>query len=176
MSTATASESARIKKDEEVARRLQEQLQSEQQEIMFRPPSRTVSKKTLDTPATSRSNSSVSDLARMAATLDDEELARRMEQEMRDEEMARNITERENQRASSRQSRQVATATPPRQGCSLRRFCCSVLPVVVVAGGIGTFLYFYLLKPDSLPDWIPDPEDFANEVRSLQCLLYIVFV
>ena len=125
------------------------------------------------TPLTSRSSSlgsgittevGTSAVATAAVLYDDEEVARRMQQELSDEEFARTITQREQQLVSVQRAQQVAAAEPPSQRRScLRRFLCRFVPLALAGAAAGFMIYYFVYGGDNLPDWIPTPEEFANE-------------
>jgi hypothetical protein len=155
--------------DEEFARRLQEELRREeaarrQEERQGRTLATGLPKPAasarMDTPQTLSDD--VSDMT------SDEELARRVEQELRDEELARRLSAQEQARASESRARQIqaaasATSVPstPRR-CSVRRSLSYVVPSFVLAAVVvGVVLYFTQFN-QQIP-FIPSPQDFQSE-------------
>jgi hypothetical protein len=115
---------------------------------------------TVTTPATSRSNSLVGDIGLESVILEeDEALARRVEQELVDEDFARSLTLQDQDRASTAR----AARPVPRQKSTFRRCVCYLLPLGVIAASVAAILYFFVFGSETLPNWMPDPEEFANE-------------
>uniref|UniRef100_A0A7S3P3W1 Uncharacterized protein n=1 Tax=Amphora coffeiformis TaxID=265554 RepID=A0A7S3P3W1_9STRA len=96
------------------------------------------------------------------AEFEDEEYARRVEQELLDEEVARRYQENEEARASRVVARQVATERPPRY--SFNCFCGYLVFATVIGAAVVAFFYFFYIQDNGKPrDWIWDPSDFADE-------------
>ena len=105
------------------------------------------------TPATSREGSSI---------FDDEEYARRIEQELHDEDLARRMQESDENRASRYVAREVAMARPPRY--SFKCFCGWLISFTILACGVIAFAYFFYIQDNGSPrNWIWDPTEFADE-------------
>ena len=114
------------------------------------------------TPATSREGSTI---------FDDEEYARRIEQELHDEEIARRMQESDENRASRNIARQVALEPAPRY--SFKCFCSWLIGATVAGAAIAAFFYFFYIKDNGSPrHWIWDPTEFADEdVRDLNRII-----
>ena len=105
------------------------------------------------TPATSREGSTL---------FEDEEYARRVEQEIHDEEIARRMQESDENRASRYMAREVALAPAPRY--SFKCFCSWLISFTIIAAGIIAFAYFFYIQDNGSPrHWIWDPTEFADE-------------
>lgn len=105
------------------------------------------------TPATSREGS---------ALFEDEEYARRVEQEIHDEEIARRMQESDENRASRYMAREVALAPAPRY--SFKCFCSWLISFTIIAAGVIAFAYFFYIQDNGSPrNWIWDPSEFADE-------------
>lgn len=108
-----------------------------------------------DTPATSREGSSV-------VEFEDEEYARRVEQELQDEEVARQFQENEEARASRAAAREVASQPRPRY--SFNCFCGYLVFFTVLGAAVVAFFYFFYIQDNGKPrNWIWDPSEFADE-------------
>lgn len=100
--------------------------------------------------------------------LSDEELARRMDQELRDEDLARQCVADQQIRQSSISARAMAANTDRSNSkkfgccCALRKCfsCCSMLLLIVVAVGV---LLFFFSAGGEVGDFIPDPDRFRAE-------------
>lgn len=106
------------------------------------------------TPATSRDGSTV--------VYDDEDYARRVEQELNDEELARRMQESDEHRASRYAARAVALEPVPRN--RFKCFCSWLIGFTIIGAGIVAFFYFFYVQDNGSPrNWIWDPSDFAEE-------------
>ena len=93
---------------------------------------------------------------------EDEEYARRVEQELLDEDVARRYQENEEARASRVVARQVATEPHPRY--SFNCFCGYLVFFTVLSAAVVAFFYFFYIQDNGKPrNWIWDPSDFADE-------------
>lgn len=94
--------------------------------------------------------------------VDDEEMARRLEQELNDEELARRYQQREEQRDSEIAARSMATVVERRK-CTWRRFLSYFIPLAVLGGvAAGLIIYFDIDKND-FKRFIPTEEEFREE-------------
>jgi hypothetical protein len=118
-------------------------------------------KRTTQTPATSRSNSNLNLDENGGDALFDEELARRVEQELMDEDLAREFQHREQTRVSRREAQRVAVV--PVRRCTWRRLCSCLIPLAIIAGAIVGVLFYFGIDKDDFTGWVPSPEDFYNE-------------
>lgn len=99
----------------------------------------------------------------------DEELAMRMEQEMRDEELARQAFVEEQIRQSSIAAQSMQNSTPRQQraqrssgrSCGCRMFQCILM--LAIAGAGALLLLFFVFNPDQVSDFIPNPDQFKEE-------------
>jgi hypothetical protein len=97
---------------------------------------------------------------------EDEEYARRVEQELEDEEVARRLSSREEERASRQRATVVAgTAQPSRQASRgpVRKACGYIIPLAVM-GGIAFGLYYLFSGDDvNIPGFPDNWGDFSSE-------------
>lgn len=97
----------------------------------------------------------------------DEEMARRVEQELRDEELARRLASQEQARLSERRAQQIQSVSASRtvstsRKCSVRRALSYIVPSLVLIGVVvGVLLYFTTFNQE-IP-FFPTPQDFQNE-------------
>lgn len=97
----------------------------------------------------------------------DEEMARRVEQELRDEELARRLASQEQARLSERRAQQIQAVSVSRtvsssRKCSVRRVLSYLVPSLVLIGVVvGVLLYFTTFNQE-IP-FLPTPQDFQNE-------------
>ncbi len=98
----------------------------------------------------------------------DEELAMRMEQEMRDEELARQAFVEEQIRQSSIAAQSMQNSTPRQRAqrssgrsCGCRMFKCILMLAIV--GAAALLLLFFVFNPDQVGDFIPNPDQFKEE-------------
>jgi hypothetical protein len=96
----------------------------------------------------------------------DEELARRLEQEMRDEELARQafIEEQIRQSSIAAQSMSETNRRSARTGgrSSCRR-CLSCLLMLALVGAAAALLLYFFVGADDVGDFIPNPDQFRQE-------------
>ena len=96
----------------------------------------------------------------------DEELAMRLEQEMRDEELARQAFVEEQIRQSSIAAHSMHNSShrgsTPQSRCSCGRlFRCALM--LTVAGAAALLLLFFVFNPDEVKNFVPDPDEFKEE-------------
>lgn len=97
----------------------------------------------------------------------DEELAMRLEQEMRDEELARQAFVEEQIRQSSIAAQSMHNS-PDRgrhrsggRSCFCRLFRCILM--LAIAGAAALLLLFFVFNPDDVGSFIPNPDEFREE-------------
>jgi hypothetical protein len=97
----------------------------------------------------------------------DEEMARRVEQELRDEELARRLATQEQARLSERRAQQIQSVSVSRtvtssRKCSVRRALSYIVPSLVLIGVVVGVLLYFLVFNQEIP-FFPSPQDFQNE-------------
>ena len=92
---------------------------------------------------------------------EDQEYARRLEQELRDEEVARQMQAADERRASRSEARRIVSEPQPRY--SFKCVCSYILCFTIAGAAAVAFFYYFYVKDNDGPRWIWDPEDFADE-------------
>jgi hypothetical protein len=106
-------------------------------------------------------------VAATAILYTDEELAMRLEQEMRDEELARQAFVEEQIRQSSIAAQSMHNNSshrrraPRSSSCCCRLFQCALM--LTVAGVATLLLLFFVFNPDDVGNFIPNPDEFREE-------------
>lgn len=96
----------------------------------------------------------------------DEELAMRLEQEMRDEELARQAFVEEQIRQSSIAAQSIHNSSHGRNTPRSKSFCCRMFQcalILTVAGAVALLLLFFVFSPDDVGNFIPNPDGFRQE-------------
>ena len=96
----------------------------------------------------------------------DEELAMRLEQEMRDEELARQAFVEEQIRQSSIAAQSMNNSSNRRSASRSTSCCCRLFQCVLmltIAGAAAVLLLFFVFNPDDVGNFIPNPDEFREE-------------